>query len=130
MPSFPQSPAIHAAMRASRRAASAEHAALRRGLDHLATIASLAPLLGLLITLDGIVGSFIGCGGEKSFCMAAVVERLSNAMVRCAAGLLVGLISLVLYRYLLIEWQSLRCDMENATLELANTLQRLQKGTA
>jgi biopolymer transport protein ExbB/TolQ len=67
---------------------------MKRGLKTLATIASVAPWLGLLITVIGIVGSFVGCGGEKSTCMAAIVDRLANVIARSALGLLVGIIAL------------------------------------
>jgi len=41
---------------------------MSRGLNGLATIASMAPWLALLITVMGIVGSFSGCNGP--FCLS------------------------------------------------------------
>jgi biopolymer transport protein ExbB len=95
---------------------------MRRGLNGLATIASVAPLLGMLITVEGIVSSFVGCGGQKWTCLAVIVENLSKAVVRAALGLLVGILSLVCYRYLRDRFADLTVEMENATLALANTI--------
>jgi biopolymer transport protein ExbB/TolQ len=98
---------------------------MKRGVNCLATVAAVAPLLGILITVDGIVGSFIGCGGEKSICMATVVDRLANAIARGAIGLLVGILASLYYRYLQAKLEGLDMEMRNATLELANALSLL-----
>jgi biopolymer transport protein TolQ len=86
---------------------------MKRGLSGLATIASVAPWFGLLITLIGIVGSFVGCGGEKSACMAVLADRLANALIRCVVGLFVGLLSLCGYRCLFAQPEELDTDMQN-----------------
>jgi biopolymer transport protein ExbB len=112
-------------LRASGRSAAMVHGDLKRGVNSLATIASVAPLLGLLITVDGMVSSFGSCGGEKSTCMAAVVGGLSDAIARGAFGLLVGIASLWCYRYLRSKLDDLDVEMKNVTLELANTPTRL-----
>jgi|SRR5260370_41264014 biopolymer transport protein ExbB/TolQ len=98
---------------------------MKRGVNSLATIASVAPLLGLFITVEGIVFSFVSCDGEKSTCLAAVVDRLSNAIARTALGLLVGIPSLWCYRYLRSQLEDLDVEMRNAALELANVLSGL-----
>ena len=69
---------IDAVIRAAGRSEATVHDEIKRGLNSLATITSIAPLLGLLITVEGIAASFAGCGGEKWASIAAVVDRLSN----------------------------------------------------
>jgi biopolymer transport protein ExbB/TolQ len=113
---------IDSVLCATDRVAAIVHNDMKRGLSGLATIASVAPWFGLLITLIGIVGSFVGCGGEKSACMAALADRLANALVRCALGLFVGLLSLCYYRYLSGQLEELEIEMRNMALELANVL--------
>ncbi len=98
---------------------------MKRGVNSLATIASVAPLLGLLITVEGIVFSFVSCGSQKSVCMAAMVDRLSNSIARNALGLFVGILSLWFYRYLRGKLEDLDVEMKNAALELANELSGL-----
>ena len=102
---------------------------MERGVDNLSTIASVAPLLGLLITTQGIAGSFIGCIGEASACKAIYMERISNAITPAAVGLIVGLIALSFYRYLRGKLERLDVEMTNATLELANLLIALPRQT-
>ena len=109
-------------LRAAERAAAAVHHDMRRGLNTLATIASVAPWLGLLITVIGMVGSFVGCGEEKSTSIAAIVDRLANAIARSALGLGVGVISLCFYRYLLGLLEGLDLEMRNLALELVNAV--------
>jgi len=111
-----------AVLRAADRAAVAVRQDMKRGLNGLATIASVAPWLGLLITVIGIVGSFVGCNGPKLSCMAAIVDRLANALVRGALGLLVGINAFCFYRYLLSQLEGLEIEMRNMAAELANAV--------
>src|SRR5882724_6714214 len=62
---------IDAVMRAAQRSAAGVHIEMKRGINSLATITCVAPLLGFAITVEGIVDSFVGCGGEKWACLAA-----------------------------------------------------------
>jgi biopolymer transport protein ExbB len=113
---------IDSVLRASRQSAANARVQMQCRVNQLATIASVAPLLGLLITVEGIVSSFVGCGGGKWTCLAAVVERLSYAFARAAAGLAVAILALVFYRYLRGQIDDLAEEMEQATLALANEL--------
>jgi biopolymer transport protein ExbB/TolQ len=126
--------AIQAAKRASERSAAVVHEEMKEGLNGLATIASIAPLVGLFGTVMGIPTSFVGCNGEKSACMAAVAERLSGSIWPTAMGLLVGLTSLWCYRYLADRLEDFDLEMENASLDLVNRLivygRRLNPGPA
>lgn len=122
-----KNPIIDAVMLAAERAANSAHEEMKRGLNSLALITSIAPLLGLLITLDGIFGSFMSVGTEKSTALAMVADRLSNAVARSALGLLVGILSLVCYRYLEARLADFVIEMRNTTLDLANALSALPK---
>lgn len=95
---------------------------MKRGLNSLAPIASIAGWAGLFGTVLGIVNSFPGCGGERSACMAAADERLSDSFVPTGLGLLVALPALWGYRFLCREMDALDMEMENASLELVNYL--------
>lgn len=108
--------------RACERAAAVVHAEMNQGLNILATNASIAPWIGLLGTLWGIVDSFRGCGGEKWACLAATVDGLSRSMWPTAMGLVSGLISLWSYRYLTGQLGSIDLEMSNASLGLVNQL--------
>ena len=124
-----QREALQAARRASACAAAIVHLRMKRGLGSLATIASTAPWVGVLGTVFGIPASFIGCAGEKSACLAAVVERLSWSICPTALGLVVALAALVFYKYLLTEIETFDSEMENASLCLMNQLSRCLPST-
>lgn len=115
---------IGAIMRASARSAAVIHEEMKRGLNSLAAIASVAPWLGLLATVLGIPNSFVGCGNEKSTCMAAMADRLSGSIWPTALGLLVGLTSLWCYRWLTGSLETFDRDMESASTDLVSQLAR------
>ncbi len=100
---------------------------LRRGVNGLATIVVIAPLLGLLATVFCIITSFVGCGGEKSACLAAVVERLAHAEAPAALGLLIGVPAYWLYRHLGSELELLDHEMQLGVSELARQLSASQR---
>jgi len=118
-------PAIHAALRASARSASTVHLELKRGFSSLATIAFVAPGIGVFGTVLGIVNAFPGFDGEKSAIFGLVTGLLSEAIVPTAFGLLVGLLALWFYRYLNSKVEAFDLEMESAALELANRLSRI-----
>jgi biopolymer transport protein ExbB/TolQ len=113
---------IQAVKRASERSSAVVHKDLKQGLSSLATIASIAPLVGVFGNMTGILSSFVGCAGEKSACMAATVERLSESIWPTAFGLMVGLISVWCYKYLSGRLEAFDREMKNASLELLNQL--------
>ena len=112
---------IQFAKRAAERAA-AVHGEMKQGLTGLATVAAIAPWLGLFGTLGGIFNSFRGVGGNKTSIMAAMASDLSDSLVPTAIGLLVGLSSLLCYRYLASRLEISDREMEGASLELVNQL--------
>jgi hypothetical protein len=105
------------------RAASVAHEDLKQGLNTLATIASIAPFVGILGTLWAIgFDTFFGLGTEKSTALGMVAEGISRACVPSALGLLVGLQSLWAYRYLRGRLADFDREMADAPLSLINQL--------
>lgn len=83
--------------------AAGEVADLKRNVRVLNATATLAPLLGLLGTVIGMIESF-GALGERSAGTAkgeALAHGISLALGATAAGLLVAVVSVVAYYYLL-----------------------------
>jgi biopolymer transport protein ExbB/TolQ len=117
---------LESARRASERSATVVHGKMKRGLWSLATIASIAPWVGLLGTIRGIHDSFGGFDGSKEALMVAIFEGLTRALMPTAFGVMGTLVALWCYRYLLSEVEAFDSDMENASLELMNQLGRLR----
>jgi biopolymer transport protein ExbB/TolQ len=120
-----KSEAIAAAGRASARAAILTHAQLKRGVNGLATVVSIAPWVGLFGTVVGIYGSFRGGDGEKSTLMALLCQSLSEAIVPCAFGIVVAVIALWFYKYLKAQIEAFDTQMETTSLDLMNALSRI-----
>ncbi len=116
---------LGAVSRASKRSSAVVHEEMRAGAYSLATIACLAPWVGLFGTVLGIFNSFQGFEGEKTALMAAFAERLSRSLWPTALGLLVGLMSLWFYGCLSGRLDTIDLEMENASVDLLNQLSRL-----
>jgi len=73
---------------------------LRRGLWFVGTIGSLAPYIGLLGTVIGIMVAFgaIAESGDAGF--EVVSAGISEALIATAVGLLVAIVALMLYNWL------------------------------
>jgi len=79
----------------------AEVSAMKRGLMALDTIITLAPLLGLLGTIIGMIDSF-GIMAESGIGQPhAVTGGVAKALICTAAGIFVAAITLVPYNYFL-----------------------------
>jgi biopolymer transport protein ExbB len=99
----------------------AEVPRLEEKLNLLATLAQLAPLLGLLGTVLGFIDVFKKIDGKG---LHANVEQLSpgiwQAMACMAAGLAVSIICHAGYNYLVSRVNAIVLDMEKAATEIVN----------
>jgi biopolymer transport protein ExbB/TolQ len=96
---------------------------MKRGLNSLATITSIAPLVGLFGTIWGIFNSFsFGMGTDRATGLAAVANRLSLACVSTGLGLMTALLALWCHRYLTGRLEDFDGEMENTSIELVNQL--------
>ena len=79
--------------------ASVQIAQLEKNINFLGTIGSIAPLLGLLGTVLGIIEAFlaVNTGGVSDPAMLA--SGVSKALITTAAGMIVAIPALVAYRY-------------------------------
>jgi hypothetical protein len=100
------------------------HEELKVGLNDLATVVCVAPLLGLFGTIDCIANTFRGIDGERYTIMAAIAGSISRALVPTAIGLLVGLISLWCHRLLTAQLERVDGEMDGAQVALVNQLVR------
>lgn len=92
-------------------AAGAIAARLRAHLNYLETIVTLAPLLGLLGTVTGMIGSFsvLSVSDGEPF---AITGGVGEALIATATGLCVAIIALVIHAYLVQREDRLVSEME------------------
>lgn len=85
----------------------------RRGIPILDTIITLAPLLGLLGTVTGMMASFALIGGELS-APGAITGGIAEALIATAFGLGIAIVSLIPFNYLNTKMDEARNEIEAA----------------
>jgi biopolymer transport protein ExbB len=95
---------------------------LERGLVVLETIAAIAPLLGLLGTVLGMVEVFNVIKDQGIGQTAALSGGISQALLTTVAGLFIGIPVLIAYNYFTNKSESLILDIEKYTNELVNKI--------
>ncbi|MDX9981191.1 MAG: MotA/TolQ/ExbB proton channel family protein [Lentisphaeria bacterium] len=92
---------------------------LERFMKLLATIALLAPLLGLLGTVVGMIQAFDAMQAEGPFVSTNVLAgHVKLALYTTAAGLTVAIPTYAFYNYLVSRIESLIIDMQKAAAEM------------
>lgn len=118
-------------LRASMEAAGREAAhQLEKYLVALATIASAAPLLGLLGTVIGMIeifGSQGGSGGGSGSNPAQLAQGISIALYNTAFGLIVAIPALIFWRYFRARVDRYLLTLELAAERMARHLNTLRK---
>lgn len=99
---------------------------MKRGLGSLATIASVAPFVGVCGTLVRIVCAFSGGSIEKHALLALIAKGLAESLMPTEFGLGVAGFALLSYKYLLAQVQDFDAEIKNASLQLMNELALLR----
>ena len=90
---------------------------LERRLSMLATISGVAPMLGFLGTVLGMVKVFQNMSKEKTFEIASLSGGIMEAMITTVGGLIVGIVAYVAYNYLVSKVDKVIHNMEGASIE-------------
>ncbi len=96
---------------------------LERRLSMLATISGVAPMLGFLGTVLGMVKVFQNMSKEETFEIASLSGGIMEAMITTVGGLIVGIIAYVAYNYLVSKVEKVIHNMEGASIEFIDILE-------
>lgn len=119
---------LHAAWQGrSAEAAMEEHAMaelthINRRLVVLDTVVTLAPLLGLLGTVTGMIRSFHIVARVGMSHPTGITAGIAEALIATATGLVIAIYSLVAYNYFLDRVKHLVSEMELRSTQLTNAL--------
>lgn len=103
---------------------------LERNLALLNTIAYLAPLLGLLGTLLGLLTAFEEIASQSGYATATdISEGVYESLLTAAVSLVVAIPAFVALSYLSARVNSLIHDMERAGIEVLAILDEVRAGT-
>lgn len=100
-----------------------EVARLEKNISILGIIAGIAPMLGFVGTIIGVIKIFYAISTTGDFGIAQISGGLYTKMVTSAAGLIVGIIAHVGYHWLSIMVERLVFRMENSAIEFMDILQ-------
>lgn len=95
---------------------------LERNLTSLGTIAAIAPLIGLLGTVIGMIKVFTVITTEGVGNPETLAGGISEALITTATGLVVAIPSLIFYRLFRSKISRLVVDMEEQAMKLIEIL--------
>jgi biopolymer transport protein TolQ len=103
---------------------SEELSKLDRNLNWLATTASVAPFIGLLGTVVGIIRAFNELGQQGSASLRAVGPGISDALLATAVGLFAAIPAAVAYNYFGHMLKDIGARMDDFSSEFMNMTER------
>ena len=108
---------------------SVEMGRLERGLVWISLFISLAPMLGFMGTVIGMIEAFDSIEAAGDISPALVARGIKIALLTTVAGLIVAVILQLFYNYLVAKIDGLVNSMEDASISLVDILVRhnLQK---
>lgn len=97
---------------------------LGHGLQWLAVIGSVSPLMGLLGTVVGVMNSFIGITAEGSANIAAIAPGIAEALTTTVAGLVVAIPAVIAYNHYASRLRLFTGELEGFASEFVGMLAR------
>lgn len=115
--------AVELARREIARKKEAISSELRRGLGVLASVGSVAPFVGLLGTVIGIITAFQSIASTGSGGLGAVSAGIAEALIVTALGLAVAIPSVLCFNYLSTQISALELGLERSAGEFIDEME-------
>jgi len=103
-------------------AGSIETSFLERGLVAIATVSQVAPLLGFLGTVSGMISAFAAIAAAEQVSAKVVASGIQEALITTAAGLIIAIPASLGHSYFVSRIDRFVLEMEEASAELVNEL--------
>ncbi|NNC83409.1 MAG: MotA/TolQ/ExbB proton channel family protein [Flavobacteriales bacterium] len=97
---------------------------MEKGLSWIQLFIALAPMLGFMGTVIGMIDAFDAIEAENNISPSIVAGGIKVALLTTVFGLIVAIILQIFYNYILSKVDSITNDMENASITLIDILAR------
>jgi biopolymer transport protein ExbB len=101
-----------------------EMAFLERGLIWIASVTTIAPLIGFLGTVSGMIRAFEAIAAAEQVNAKLVASGISEALITTATGLIVAIPATIGYNYFVSAIDRFVIEMEETSAELIEELER------
>ena len=95
---------------------------LERGLSWISLFIALAPMLGFLGTVIGMIQAFDDIQTSGTMSAEVVAGGIKVALITTVSGLIVAIILQIFYNYILSKVDSIVLDMEDSSIQLVDML--------
>ena len=95
---------------------------MENGLSWISLFIAIAPSLGFLGTVIGMIQAFDAIQAAGDISPNVVAGGMKVALITTVAGLIVGMILQVFYNYILAKIDTLSIDMEDSSIRLIDAL--------
>jgi len=106
------------------RAADIEISEMEKKLGHLGLIAGIAPTLGFIGTISGVIKIFYSISVTENISIGNISGGLYEKMISSGSGLIVGIIAYSAYHLLNGKIDNFALTIQKQTLEFVNIIQR------
>lgn len=97
---------------------------LEKNLKILGIVAGIAPMLGFIGTIMGVIKIFYNISLSDNISIGIIAGGLYEKMITSATGLIVGIVAYVGYHYLNILLDKVVFRMEDSAIEFMDLLQK------
>lgn len=95
---------------------------LEKGISWISLFIALAPMLGFMGTVIGMIGAFDAIAEAGDISPAVVATGIKVALLTTVFGLIVAIILQIFYNYIVSKVDNIVNDMENASISLIDLL--------
>ena len=100
---------------------------LEKGVSWISLFIALAPMLGFMGTVIGMIGAFDAIAAANNIQPSIVAGGIKVALLTTVFGLIVAMILQVFYNYIVAKIDSLVNNMEDASISLVDLIEKNSK---